>query len=73
MFSFAQRLIGKAVRSIADGCQNLKNLHLVGVGRIDNGDVLHVIKKCGGQMTTLHFNGKDLTDVAYVSLKNCAR
>ena len=72
-FSFQQGLRGKTVRLIADDCQHLKKLSLLGVTQIDDDDVIHVIKKLGKQLTTLALDGELLTDVAYLYLKNCAR
>jgi len=73
MFSFQQKLSGETVRLIADSCQHLKKLRLDGVRRIDNEDVIHVIKKLGKQLTTLFLDGHDLTDVTYSYLKYCTR
>jgi len=73
MFSFQQGLSGEAVRLIADSCQHLKKLRLAGVTGIIDDDVIHVIKKLGKQLATLLLWGKDLTDVAYLYLNNCAR
>ena len=72
MFSFQQELSGKTVRLIADSCQHLKKLSLDGV-RLNDDDVIHVIKKLGKQLTTLVLDGGCLTDVAYLYLRNCAR
>ena len=73
MFSFQQGLSGKTVRLIADSCQDLKKLSLIGDRRIDDDDVVYVINKLGKQLTTLALDGKGLTDVAYLYLNNCAR
>jgi hypothetical protein len=73
MFSFQQRLRGKTVRLIADSCHYLKKLNLDGVYRIDDGDLIHVIKKLGKQLTTLSFYGGGLTDAVYLYLNKCAR
>jgi len=47
-------------------------IRLAGVRLIDD-DVIHVIEKLGKQLTTLELDAKNLTDVAYSYLKNCAR
>ena len=73
MFSFQQGLSGKTVRLIADSCQDLKKLSLIGDRRIDDDDVVYVINKVGKQLTTLALSGTNLTDVAYLYLKNCTR
>jgi hypothetical protein len=73
MFYFQQKLSGKIVRLIAHSCQDLKKLRLDGVGQIHDGDVIHVIKVLGKQLTTLELSGWCLTDVAYLYLNNCAR
>ena len=62
------------MRLIADSCQHLKKLRLVGiVGIFDDDDVIHVIKKLGKQLTTLVLEMEGLTDVAYSYLTNFAR
>ena len=73
VFSFQEELSGNAVRHIADSCQHLKKLRLLAVTKIDDDDVIHVIKKLGKQLTTLALDGGHLTDVAYLYLQNCAR
>jgi hypothetical protein len=73
MFSFPQVLNGETLCLIADGCQNLIMLILGGVRSIADDDVIHVIKKLGKQLTTLVLDGWDLTDVAYLYLRNCTR
>jgi len=73
MFSFQQELSGETVRLIADSCQHLKKLSLNGVRRIDDDDVIHVIRKLGKQLTALVLDGHGLTDVVYSCLNNCAR
>jgi len=73
MFSFQQESSGKSVRLIADSCQHLKKLSLGGLRKMDDDDVIHVIKKIGKQLTTLVLKGIELTDVAYSYLNNCAR
>jgi len=71
--SDCEKLSGKIVRLIAHSCQDLKKLRLDGVGQIHDGDVIHVIKVLGKQLTTLELSGWCLTDVAYLYLNNCAR
>jgi len=61
------------VRLIADSCQQLKKLRLVGVRQFFDDDIIHVIKKLGKQLTTLVLNGENLTDVALSYLNNCTR
>jgi hypothetical protein len=73
MFSFQQGVSGNTVRLIADSCQQLKKLSLLGVTQIDDDDIIHVINKLGKQLTTLALHGGLLTDVAYLYLKNCSR
>jgi len=73
MFSFQQELSGQTVHLIADSCQHLKKLSLNDVRRIDDDDVIHVIRKLGKQLTTLYLDGNGLTDVVYSYLNNCAR
>ena len=73
MFSFQQDLSGNTVRLIADSCQHLRKLSLLAVTQINNSDVIHVIEKLGKQLTTLALDGENLTDVAYLYLKNCGR
>jgi hypothetical protein len=73
MFSFQQGLRGKTVRRIVNHCQHLKKLNLDCGPKIDDGDVIHVIKKLGEQLTTLALDGRSLTDVAYLYLNKCAR
>ena len=73
MFSFQQGLNGITVRLIADSCQHLKKLRLVGYGQFVDDDVIHVIKKLGKQLTTLVLNVEGLTDVTFSYLNNCAR
>jgi len=73
MISFQQGLSGKTVRLIAESCQHLKKLSLLTVTQIDDNDVIHVIKKLGKQLTTLALDAENLTDVAYLYLKNCTR
>ena len=73
MFSFQQGLSEKTVRLIADSCQDLKKLSLFGDRQIDDDDVVYVINKLGKQLTTLALSANNLTDVAYLYLKNCAR
>jgi len=73
MFSFQQGLNGITVRLIADSCQQLKKLRLVGVRQFFDDDIIHVIKKLGKQLTTLVLNGENLTDVALSYLNNCTR
>jgi hypothetical protein len=73
MFSFQQGLNGKTVCLIADSCQHLKKLSLIGVKQIEDDDVTHVINKLGKQLTTLMLHGECLTDVVYLHLKYCAR
>ena len=73
LFSFQQGLSGETVRLFVDSCQHLKKLNLDGVRQIDDDDVIHVIKKLGKQLATLLLWGKDLTDVAYLYLRNCTR
>jgi hypothetical protein len=58
---------------IADSCQKLKKLSLLGVGQIDDNDVVCVISKLGEKLTTLVLDERSLTDVAYLYLNNCAR
>jgi hypothetical protein len=65
-------LSAEIVRSIADSCQNLKKLNLQNVTLTDD-DLIHVIKKLGKQLTTLAYSGKDITDVAYLKLRNFVR
>jgi len=72
-FSFQQELSGETVCLIADSCQHLKKLSLNGVRRIDDDDVIHVMRKLGKQLTTLALDGHGLTDVAYSYLNICAR
>jgi len=72
-FFFQQELNGKTVRLIADGCQQLKKLRLKHLSQVFDDDVIHVIKKLGKQLTTLVLDGRNLTDVAYSYLNNCAR
>jgi len=72
MFSFQQGLSGETVHLIVDSCQHLKKLGLDGV-RLTDDDVIHVIEKIGKQLTTLVLDGEDLTDVAYLYLRNCTR
>jgi hypothetical protein len=66
-------LSGKTVRLIADSCQQLKRLSLKGTTEINDGDVIHVIKKLGKQLTSLDLGGNLLTDASYLYLNNCAR
>ena len=73
MFSFQQGLSGEAVCPIVDSCQHLKKLSLPYVEQFFDDDVIHVIKKLGKQLTTLVLDGNDLTDVAYLYLRNCTR
>ena len=74
MSSFQQELSGKTVRHIADRCQHLKKLNLLGwKPGIGDDDIIHVIKKLGKQLTTLFLCDAGLTDVAYSYLSNCAR
>ena len=73
MFSFQQELSGQTVHLIADSCQHLKKLSLNDVRRIDDDDVIHVIRILGKQLTTLYLDGNGLTDVVYSYLNNCAR
>jgi hypothetical protein len=73
MFSFQQELSGNTVRLIADSCQKMKKLILEGVIEILDDDVIHVIDKLGKQLTTLIFDGRCLTDVAYLYFKNFSR
>jgi len=73
MFSFQQKLRGTTVRLIVDSCQHLKKLSLPYVEQFFDDDVIHVIKKLGKQLTTLALDGNDLTDVAYLYLRNCTR
>ena len=74
MFSFQQGVNGETVRLIADSCQHLTKLNLVGMTLwIDDDDIIHVIKKLGKQLTALTLYGGRLTDVAYSYFKNCAR
>jgi hypothetical protein len=73
VFSSQQGLSGKAVHLIVEGCQHLKKLSLDDVTLIFDDDIVHVIKKLGGQLTTLILDGEDLTDVAFSYLNNCAR
>jgi hypothetical protein len=83
MFCFEQGLSGEAVRLIVDSCQHLKKLSFDAVYHLDcdscvvydlyDDDVIHIIKKLGKQLTTLVLDGTELTDVAYLYLKNCAR
>jgi len=73
MFSFQQELSGDTVRLIADSCLHLKKLSLSGVRRIDDDDMIHVIRKIGKQLKVLVLEGHGLTDVAYSYLNNCAR
>ena len=70
-----QGVTGETVRLIADSCQHLTKLNLAGMTlQIDDDDIIHVIKKLGKQLTTLVLYGyDDLTDVAYLYLKICAR
>jgi len=70
---FQQGLNGITVRLIADSCQQLKKLRLVGVRQFFDDDIIHVIKKLGKQLTTLVLNGENLTDVALSYLNNCTR
>jgi hypothetical protein len=73
MFSFQQGLCGETVRLIADSCQHLKKLNVhVGTPFFDD-DVIHVINQLGKQLATLVLDGKELTDVAYLYLRSCAR
>jgi len=73
LFSFQQGLSGETVHLIADSCQHLKKLNVcVGTQFFDD-DVIHVINKLGKQLITLVLNGKELTDVVYLYLRNCAR
>jgi hypothetical protein len=72
MFSFLQEG-GKSVRLIADSCQHLKKLSLDGMNQMDDDDVIHVINRLGKQLTALVLDGRNITDVAYSYLKNCAR
>jgi hypothetical protein len=51
----------------------LKKLSLDDVTQIFDDDAIHIIRKVGGQLTTLILDGEDLTDVAYSYLNNCAR
>ena len=51
----------------------LKKIEPVLCWTVFNGDVIHVIKKLGKQLTTLVLDGRRLTDVAYSHLNNCAR
>ena len=73
MFSFQQGLSGQTFCLVADSCQHLKKLSLYRATKIDDHDVVHVIRKLGKQLTTLPLDGKCLTDVAYTYLNNCAR
>ena len=73
-FSFQQGVSGETFRLIADSCQHLTKLNLHFYTRqIGDDDVIHVIKELGKQLTTLVLCGRDLTDVTYSYLKNCAR
>jgi hypothetical protein len=72
MFSFQQELSGQTLRLIADSCQKLKKLSLVGVAENDD-DVIHVIDRLGKQLIALVLDGDLLTDVAFSYLRNCAR
>ena len=73
MFAFEQELCGETVRLIADGCQQLRKLSLVGATDIFDDGVIHVINRLGEQLTTLVIYGDHLTDVSYSYLNNCAR
>ena len=83
MFSFQQEVSGKAVRLIADGCQQLKKFSLYNETGVvvdddddddaDDDDVIYFINRLGGQLISLTLCVPGLTDVAYTSLKNCAR
>jgi hypothetical protein len=75
VFCFQQRLglIRETVRVIANRCQNLKKLSLIGVREILDEDVIHVINRLGKQLTTLVLDGSKLTDVAHSYLNNCPR
>jgi hypothetical protein len=73
MFSVKQNLTGETLRLIADRCQHLKKLSLDSVYLTADGDIIHVIKKLGKQLTTLGLHGASLTDVAYSYLSNCTR
>jgi hypothetical protein len=58
----------------ADSCQQLKKLYLEGeAGKLDDDNVIHVIDRLGKQLTALVLYGDNLTDVAYLYLKNCSR
>jgi len=72
-FTFQKELSGDTLRVIADSCQHLAKLSLIGVTQIDDNDVIHVINKLGKQLTTLSLDGYGLTDVAYSYLNNCSR
>jgi hypothetical protein len=65
-------LIGELLHRIVDSCQHLEKLILGGVTRISD-DPIHIIEKLGKQLTTLVLDGENLTDVAYLNLKNCVR
>ena len=73
MFSFKQELSGDTASLIADSCQHLKKLSLIGGIQILGDDVVYVIKTNGKQLTTLCFNGNKVTDVVYLYLNHCAR
>jgi len=66
MFSFEQELSGDTARLIADSCQHLKKLSLIGGIQILDDDVVYVIKKLGKQLTTLCFNGNKVTCCVFI-------
>jgi len=66
MFSFQQELSGDTARLIADSCQHLKKLSLIGGIQILDDDVVYVIKKLGKQLTTLCFNGNKVTCCVFI-------
>jgi hypothetical protein len=72
MFSFQQGVSGETVHFIADSCQHLKNLTLDGVANFFYGAVIRVINRLGKHLTTLGLDEIELTDVAYLHLKNCS-
>ncbi|KDR11567.1 F-box protein SKP2A-like [Zootermopsis nevadensis] len=71
--SHCKDLTGKTVCDIVESCQNLKKLNLDDVTKIFDDDVICIIRKVGGQLTSLILDGEDLTDVAFSYLNNCAR
>jgi hypothetical protein len=73
MFSFQQVLSGTTLRLIADSCQDLKKLSLYNARQVVDDDIVYVINKLGKQLTALVLSWEGLTDIAFLSLNNCAR